>query len=319
MMLSVRVAARQQQALDICSYDLVAADPAAPLPSFEAGAHIDVHVPGGQVRQYSLWNDPRERGIYRIGVLRDTAGRGGSQAMHAGVHAGTQLTISAPRNQFPLAQTRAHSLLLAGGIGITPLLCMAQVLAARQAPFALHYCSRSRERAAFLDRLQAPDLADHVHLHLDDGPPEQRLPIDAVLAAAQPGTHLYVCGPKGFLDAVLGQAQALAWPLEQLHHESFQGATQVKKGDRPFTLELARSGRRVSVAVGQTATQALLAAGVDVPVSCEQGICGTCVTTVLDGIPEHRDSYLLPEERASNTCFTPCCSRARTSVLVLDL
>ncbi|SEB08711.1 PDR/VanB family oxidoreductase [Variovorax sp. YR216] len=317
-LLQVRVAARRQEAQDICSFDLVAAGAAA-LPGFSPGAHVDVHVPGGLVRQYSLWNDPTEQGIYRIGVLKEPNGRGGSRAMHEAVEIGTLLQVSAPRNQFALNESAGSSLLLAGGIGITPILCMAQALARRERAFSLHYCTRSRDRAAFLERLYAADLAGSVHLHFDDGPASQRLDIDALLQRQDPATHLYVCGPKGFMDAVLDAAKKSGWPDDRVHYEFFRADPVHLEGDAPFEVRLARSGRIVAIPADRTVTQALAEAGVDVPTSCEQGICGTCVTPVLEGTPDHRDSYLMPDEHAANDCFTPCCSRSRSPLLVLDL
>jgi vanillate O-demethylase ferredoxin subunit len=276
-------------------------------------------VPGGLVRRYSLWNDASDPGLYRIGVLKEVSGRGGSRAMHDTVMQGDVLTIGAPRNQFALVAGAPRSLLMAGGIGITPMLCMAQELARRQEAFEFHYSVRSAARAAFLDRLAVPALHDHVRLHFDDGDPDQRLQIQAVLQSQPAGTHLYVCGPKGFMDAVLQGARNLGWPEELLHYEFFQADAKSLDGDAAFDVRLARSGRIVRVAADRTVVQALAAAGVDVPVSCEQGICGTCVTTVLAGRPDHRDSFLLPQERAAHSCFTPCCSRSLDGELVLDL
>ncbi|MBO9651128.1 MAG: oxidoreductase [Variovorax sp.] len=317
-LLQVRVAARRQEAQDICSFDLVAAG-AERLPSFSPGAHIDMQIPGGWTRQYSLWNDPTDEGVYRIGVLREANGRGGSRAMHEAVDTGTVLQISAPRNQFALVESAGPSLLLAGGIGITPILCMAQALAQRKRAFSLHYCSRSRERAAFLERLDAKDLAGSVHLHFDDGPASQRLDVHALLQRQDPSTHLYVCGPKGFMDAVLDAANRFDWADDRVHYEFFRADPIHLEGDAAFEVRLARSGRVVAIPANQTVAGALAAAGIEVPTSCEQGICGTCVTRVLEGTPDHRDSYLMPDERAANDCFTPCCSRSRTPVLVLDL
>lgn len=316
--LKVKVASKRLEAQGICSFELVPAQEGASLPAFTPGAHIDVCVPGGWVRQYSLWNDEQERDVYRIGVLHVPDGRGGSRAMHERVEVGTCLHISAPKNLFPLRSTETPSLLLAGGIGITPLLAMAQALGRRAAPFSLYYCARSRAAAAFLDRLAEPDLAAHVQLHWDDGAPEQRLDIGAVLQSQSSACDLYVCGPKGFMDAVLTQARALGWSDDRLHCEFFQADVKPQDGDQAFDLHLRQSGKTVRVAADQTAAQALAAAGFPVPTSCEQGICGTCLTHISDGIPDHRDSFLMPEERAANNCFTPCCSRAVTSYLSIE-
>jgi len=319
VVLPVRVARKAVEALDICSFELVAAD-GQPLPAFSAGAHLDVQVPGGLTRQYSLCNAPHETHRYLIGVLRDAASRGGSAAMHDRVREGDVLTIGAPKNHFPLAPQARRHLLLAGGIGITPILCMAEQLAASGADFALHYSTRSRERTAFHDRLRASAFAERVAFHFDDGEAAQRLDLAALLAAPQAGTHLYVCGPRGYIDAVLAGARAHGWPEAQLHREYFAGGDAAPAaGDTAFEVQLASTGRVIAVPADRTVVQALAAAGVEVQTSCEQGVCGTCLTRVLAGTPEHRDLYLTPEEQAANDQFTPCCSRARSARLVLDL
>jgi vanillate O-demethylase ferredoxin subunit len=322
-LLPVRVARKAPEAEDICRLELVSAG-GAPLPPFSAGAHVDVHLPGGLVRQYSLCNNPAEAGRYVLGVLREPASRGGSVAVHERLSEGDELLISPPRNLFPLAEAASGHLLLAGGIGLTPLLAMAETLAARGEPFALHVAARHAGRVAFRERLQKGPLAAHTQLHLDDGPPAQRLDLPVVLAAPAAGQHLYVCGPAGFIAAVLDTARAQGWPEAQLHCEHFGAAPAApgapgSAGDRPFELRLARSQRVVPVSAVQTAAQALNAAGIFVPTSCEQGICGTCLTRVLEGECEHRDQYLEPGEQAANDQFLPCCSRARGAALVLDL
>lgn len=317
--LQVRVARRTHEALDICGLELVAADGAA-LPAFAAGAHVDVHLPGGLVRQYSLCNDPAETHRYQIAVLRDAASRGGSAAVHDLVAEGDLLQISAPRNHFALAAEAPHHLLLAGGIGITPILCMAERLSRLGRSFRLHYAGRSPQRMAFGQRIAEAAFAAQVQWHFDDGDAAQRLDIAAVLARAEADTHLYVCGPQGFMDAVLGQARQQGWAEHRLHWEFFAAADAgPRDGDAAFEVQLASSGRVVRVDAGQSVTQALQAAGVEVMVSCEQGVCGTCLTRVLSGQIDHRDAYLTPEEQAAGDQFTPCCSRSRCERLVLDL
>jgi len=316
--LTVRVARKTVEAVDICSFELVDAG-GADLPPFTPGSHIDVHLPNGLVRQYSLCNDPNERHRYLIAVLRDAGSRGGSRCMHDQLHEGDALQIGAPRNQFPLAADASHSVLLAGGIGVTPMLCMAERLWASGADFQLHYCTRSRSRTAFHDALLQRAFAPSIHFHFDDGYADQRVDLDALTAAPQPDTHVYVCGPRGFMDAVLERCRRAGWPEEQVHSESFSADLAAMAAGDAFEVMLSRSGRLVAVPAGQTVIQALEAVGVSVPTSCEQGVCGTCLTRVLDGEPDHRDSFLLPAEQARNDCFTPCCSRARSSRLVLDL
>lgn len=317
--LRVRVASKRLEAQDICSFELVAADAGAALPSFTAGAHVDVHLPGGLVRQYSLWNRPDEPAVYRIAVLKEATGRGGSRAMHEAVHEDAVLTIGTPRNQFALADAGAKALLLAGGIGVTPILSMAQHLSALGRPFEMHYCTRSAARTAFRERVASLGQVHAVHVHHDDGSAGQRLDIAQLLKAQPADCHLYVCGPQGFMAAVLQAARDLGWPDARAHREFFAAVSAAQSGDAAFQVQLGRSGRVIDVAADQSVVQALAQAGVVVPTSCEQGICGTCVTGVLQGTPDHRDTFLMPEEQAANRCFTPCCSRARSPLLVLDL
>ena len=315
-LLSLLVAGRTLAAHDIVCLELVAGDGAA-LPSFTAGAHLDVHLPGGLVRPYSLCNDPAETHRYVLGVLKEPASRGGSLAVHA-LQVGDVLSASVPRNHFPLAPSAGRHLLMAGGIGVTPLLSMARSLARGGLPFEMHYSTRSPERTAFADEIRASGFADRVHFHHDDTP-ASHLDLPGLMAAASADTHLYVCGPGGYLNAVLGAARAAGWAEARLHSEVFNAEVVPQAGDSAFEVELAASKRVIPVAADQTVAQALTAAGVFVPLSCEQGVCGTCLTRVLAGVPEHRDLYLTPEEQAANDQFTPCCSRARTARLVIDL
>lgn len=201
----VRIAAKTQEAVDICGFELVAAD-ARSLPAFSAGSHIDVTV-GGLTRQYSLCNDPSEKHRYLIAVLKDAKGRGGSLSMHEQLHPGDTIQISVPRNHFHLASNARRHLLLAGGIGVTPILCMADRLAGLSADFSMHCCARSPERAAFRTRVEQSGFASRVHFHFDDGTQEQKLDIPALLRTPEPAVHVYVCGPKGFMDAVLCSAR----------------------------------------------------------------------------------------------------------------
>jgi vanillate O-demethylase ferredoxin subunit len=313
----LRIARKTIEAPDIASFELVDAEGRALTP-FAAGSHVDVHLPGGAVRQYSLCNDPRETHRYLIAVLKDPNSRGGSLAMHA-LEAGETVAVSEPKNHFALAHDARHSLLLAGGIGITPILCMAERLANVGASFELHYCTRSEERTAFAQRIRASSFAARAHFHHDDGAQAQKLDIRALVAQPRPGVHLYVCGPTGFMDAVLGAARQAGWTEEALHREYFAAAPIDTRGDGSFEVQIASSGAVIRVAREQSVVAALAAAGIEVPTSCEQGVCGTCLTRVLEGEPEHRDMYLTPQERAKNDQFTPCCSRAKTARLVLDL
>ncbi len=317
--IDVVVQDRVDEATDIVRFDLAVPPGAAPLPAAAAGAHIDVEVPGVGLRQYSLI-EPVAAGARhcRIAVQRELASRGGSSWLVDQAQVGQRLRISTPRNHFALAPSDAPVLLLAGGIGITPLLCMAQELHAAGRPFALHYAGRTRTRMAFADRLLAEPWAARVQLHMDDGPPAQRFNAPAVLAAAAPGTPLYTCGPSGFMDHVLASARAAGWPEDRLHREYFSAAPVDHSADGPFEIVWGIGGPVIRVAADQSAAQALLDAGIELQLSCEQGVCGTCLTGVIEGRPDHRDYYLTDAEHAANDRFTPCCSRACTPRLVLD-
>jgi vanillate O-demethylase ferredoxin subunit len=315
--LKVRVVKKQAEAEGIASFELARVNGAA-LPPFSAGSHIDVHLPGGITRQYSLCNASHESHRYRVAVLRDAASRGGSVAMHDSVHEGDVITISTPRNHFALHPAQ-RTLLLAGGIGVTPLLCMADRLARTGANFALHYCTRSAERTAFASEIAASPMAPHVHFHFDAGAPEQKLDLGAVLADPAPDTRLYICGPAGFIDHVVATAKAAGWPADHIHLEYFGSAAQDTSGDQPFQVRIASTGKVYPIASNVSIVEALRSEGIDILTSCEQGVCGTCLTRVLEGEVEHRDMYLTEEEKATNEQFMPCCSRARSPLLVLDL
>ena len=316
-MIEVQVTARRDEALDICSYELAPVD-GGPLPTFTAGAHIDVHLPGGLIRQYSLCNHPEERHRYLIGVLKDPTSRGGSRSLHEQILPGARLHISEPRNLFPLAPQARRHLLFAGGIGITPILCMAEQLAQSGASFELHYCARSRQRAAFLERLRQSPYADRVFLHFDEAP-ETALDAARILSAPDNDVHLYVCGPGGFMQHVLDTARAQGWKDTCLHREYFAATPTDTRDDGRFSVKLASSGQVFEIPADRSVVQVLESHGIDIPISCEQGVCGTCLTRVLEGVPDHRDLFLTEAEQACNDQFTPCCSRSKTAVLVLDL
>jgi len=317
-LIEVRVARKNVEAEGITSFEFVRPD-GGTLPAFEPGAHLDIHVPGGLIRQYSLCNPANETNRYQIAVLRDPGSRGGSVAMHDQLNEGDIVKISAPRNHFPLQAGVKHTLLLGGGIGITPVLCMAEHLARDSQSFELHYCTRSPSRTAFHDAIKAGPFADKVEFHFDDGAAEQKLDIAGKLSSVSPDTHLYVCGPKGFMDAVLGKARELGWPESRIHFEYFAAEVVHKADDGTFEVEVSSSGKVIPVAPDQTIAQALAAAGIEVPLSCEQGVCGTCLTRVVSGTPDHRDMYLTPAEQEANDQILVCCSRSKSPKLVLDL
>ena len=315
--LTVRVARIARQTPEILAFELV--HPwGRPLPPYEAGAHIDVLMPGGFSRQYSLARAPAASNAtsYLIGVKREADSRGGSASMHERVREGDLLPISTPRNTFPLRAEAAHHLLLAGGIGMTPLLAMAQALAARGAGFTLCVFARSEEHLAFAEALRGPALAPHLRLHLDQGDASQRIDLRALLAERAPDTHLYVCGPGGFMKAV--REAAVRWPEDALHAEYFAAPADASTGTGlPFTLRLAQRGIHVPVAADQTAVDALHEVGIDIPVSCQQGLCGTCVVEAEGDGAEHRDFCLTGSERRHKVAL--CCSRAKGRELVLQL
>ncbi len=314
----VRVVRKWQEAERIFGFELE--DPAGDgLPSFQPGAHIDVHLPGGITRQYSLCGLPSESRRYHIAVQREVNSRGGSERFCATIHEGDMLGISEPRNHFPLVSAEA-TLLLAGGIGITPLICMAEQLAHAGASFELHYCTQTQGRTAFRERIAASKYCNSTFFHFDDGDPSQRLDIDSVLKDPQASRHLYVCGPPGFLEFVRSRAREHAWGAGNVHFEYFAApSNETRDETQSFELVSARSGRTVIVGKDESALDALVRMGIDVPRSCEAGVCGTCLTNVVEGTPDHRDCFLSDEERAANTLFLPCCSRSRSARLVLDV
>lgn len=316
--LSVRVADKRIEAQDVVSLELVDRG-GAPLPPFTAGAHIDVHLPGGLIRQYSLLNDCTERTRYRIGVLREPQSRGGSVAVHQDIQVGDTLYISQPRNRFAL-QSAPYSLLLAGGIGVTPILCMARRLQAQAAEFQLHYWCRTRARAAFLSDIDALGAAHAPGLHFDDEP-DTALDVSGLLAGVSAQAQLYVCGPAGFIDHVITRAREHGIDDSRIHFERFAAAEcpDTNTDVQAFQVRLGSTGEVFDIPANEPVTRALDRQGVFIPVSCEEGICGTCLTGVIEGTPDHRDTYLTDDEHAANKEFTPCVSRSKTPILVIDL
>lgn len=314
-LIPVEVTRSEPLAENIRRIDLVRAG-GGELPAFEAGAHVDVHLPNGLIRQYSLWNDPADNRQYCLGVLLEPAGRGGSAEMHR-LRCGDRIKVSWPRNNFRLVEAD-DIILLAGGIGVTPLLSMAQYLYHGQRPFTLHYCARSPERMAFQEWLRASGFAAKVQLHFDNGPAEQRFDFAALSRKPPRETHLYVCGPTGFMDAALSAAEGY-WPETALHREYFAAKPTATGEDQPFFVQLRSTGETFGIPAGQSIAEVLERHGIDVPRACEQGICGTCMTPVLKGIPDHRDLVMTAAEHAQNHQMTLCCSRAQSELLVLDL
>ena len=303
------VAARRPLAAGVIELELVPVDGGA-LPAWEPGAHVDLHLPGGMVRQYSLCGDPGEP--LRVAVLREAEGRGGSRHLHDVTALGDTLAVGRPRNNFALAPSRRY-LFIAGGIGITPLIPM--IAAARQAgaEWSLLYGGRSRRSMAFLDLLEGSEevtIAPQDEVGLLD--------LAAVLSTPRADTLIYSCGPEPLLLAV--EAASADWPTGALHLERFKAREDLPDDDgTAFEVVLARSGISLTVEAGQSILDAVSRAGVPVPSSCQEGTCGTCETIVLEGEPEHRDSVLTPADQAAGDCMMICCSRARGERLVLDL
>lgn len=282
------------------------------LPPFEAGAHVDIHLPVG-IRQYSLANAPAERHRYLLGVKRDVGGAGGSIHMHDKLRVGELVRFGVPRNNFPLHPSAAPAILLGGGIGITPLLAMMAELEAAGRQWKLHYSVRARKDCI---RFEGPSFRPgNVMIHIDEEA-GGFMDIAAIVDAAAPDAHFYCCGPTPMLDAYRAAA---AGRDQQFVHLEYFANEQAPATDGNFSVELARSGRQVGIAPGRTILDALREIGMDLPSSCEQGVCGTCETRVLSGVPDHRDLLLSPEEKAANDVMMICCSGSLTPKLVLDL
>lgn len=312
--LDLLVSNRKSTATDIIELTLSSADRSV-LPPFEAGAHIDVQIRDGLVRQYSLCGDSNCETEYRLGILRDPNSRGGSVAVHDTFDTGSSIKVAPPRNNFPLQTQSSHSILLAGGIGITPMLSMAYTLKRQSKSFELHYCVKSEDRVAFAQELN--QFGDAITIYLDTNSPEERFNIDETLAKPAADNHIYVCGPSGFIDFVTESAQRLNWKPESVHCERF--GAEVDTDGAPFTVVAKKSGKTFSVQPGQTIVDVLNEHNIQVPVSCQSGVCGTCLVDVLSGTPDHRDLVQTDFEKASNKKITVCCSRSKTNELVLDI
>ncbi len=316
--LQVRVQATTYEAQHILGFELVPLSPATDLPSFTAGAHIDVQLPGGLLRSYSLLNDPKESHRYCIGVNLDAHSRGGSRHMHEQLRTGAMLSISAPRNLFEMDESSPFNVFIAGGIGITPLLSMMARSQALGTPWRLHYAARTRQHAGFLDRLAAyqGQPGAEVQLNFDQEPGGRMLDLNSVIAALPQGAHVYACGPQPLL-AAYGQATA-SLPPARVHREYFAAQEEAATGGS-YTVTLARSQRTLQIQPGQTLLDGLIAIGAEPTFSCQQGICGTCEVKVLEGTPDHRDMVLTEAEQAANDRMMVCCSGAKSVRLVLDL
>jgi vanillate O-demethylase ferredoxin subunit len=315
-LLSVRVASITPEALGVIALELLPV--AGELPPFTAGAHIDLHLAPGLVRSYSLMNPPSERHRYVIAVQRETAGRGGSAYVHDRLQRNDVIAIGAPRNNFALDESAAHSVLIGGGIGVTPLVSMAARLEALGRSWRMHYCARTRAHAAARTAL-APH-GDKVRFNFDQEDGGRMLDLAALVADAPPGTHFYCCGPLPMLAAF---ERAMSGRRPSFAHVEYFSAPVMPAGDTRrtggFAVTLARSGRTLQVPAGSTILDTLQDAGVDVAYSCMEGVCGSCETAVLEGVPDHHDLVLSADEKAAGTTMMICCSGCKGDRLVLDI
>lgn len=316
--LALQIRQIRLEATGIHSFELRAPDHEH-LPAFTAGAHIDVHLPGGLVRQYSLCNDPAESHRYVIGVLKDLNGRGGSLRVHEALKVGDTVKVSRPRNQFELQPQQTSALLIAGGIGITPLKSMAHSLLQAGTPFELHYCARSCEVAAFTEELVELNrrVPGSARWHFDNGVVGAGLDLAALLAVQPAGTHLYFCGPPGFMKACAQAAEH--WQPGTVHSEHFQAPTRAEPlaPTTGATLKLSKSERELVLPEGSNLLDFLDQHGIHVPTSCVSGLCGTCKTGYADGEVEHNDFIL--DDAEKNHCLTPCVSRILSRSITLHL
>ena len=321
-LLTLRVKSATWEAQGVLAFELVPMDATTALPPFEAGAHINLYLGGNLVRSYSLHNLQTERHRYVIGVNLDAKSRGGSRLMHQVLRVGETLQVTHPANNFHLHEDEAYTVLIAGGIGVTPLLGMARRLTQIGRPWQMIYAARSRASAAFVDTLQAlaAQAGTTLHLHFDDEHGGKPLDLAGTLAALpadiQKSGHAYCCGPLPMLAAF--EAATTARPREQVHLEYFS-APEAAAVEGGFVVELARSKRTVTIHSGNTILEALLDIGIEPPFSCQQGICGTCEVRVLEGIPDHRDLVLSDAEKNDNDRMMICCSGSKSPKLVLDL
>ncbi len=315
-LLTVRVARIADLAPRIRMFELVS--DGMPLPPFEAGAHLEVQTGSGLTRHYSLANDPAERDRYVLAVLREPEGLG-SGWMHGSVQVGDRLSVSAPNNAFPLEETASEHILVAGGVGITPIRSMALRLKAIGARFRVIYCTRSAEETAFRDDL-VEALGPSLLLHHDHGDPARSLDLEALLGDQPPGAHVYVCGPRRMVDAA--RVATMFWPTDAVHVEVFASSAAKPKqaaDNEPFEVTLARSGRVFEIPADKSILDVLLAAGVKAPYVCREGHCSNCRTGLLGGLADHRDNVMDEGEKAAQDTIYVCVSRALPGErLVLD-
>jgi vanillate O-demethylase ferredoxin subunit len=303
--------------------DIELIDPnGADLPPFTPGAHIDIRTPVGQLRQYSLCGPADNRRSYRICVRRDEVSRGGSRSLHSDLRVRAKVEVTGPRNLFPLPEVKRY-ILVSAGIGITPIIGMARRLAADGAAFELHHFERCRSRVAFLDELTSGMLQAATTLHIGDEGNSFRNGAPSCLSKTQPEAVVLACGPNGFLDLLTERLIDAGWLQEQIHSERFRSEASptapVVGETTSFEVQIASTGKCFAVGTHETIANVLQINGVPIELSCEQGMCGACLTRVISGSPDHRDIVLSEPEKAANNQMTICCSRSSSPVLVLDL
>ncbi|WP_316227643.1 MULTISPECIES: PDR/VanB family oxidoreductase [unclassified Bradyrhizobium] len=314
---TVVVARKAIEAYNMASFELVPADD-QPLPGFTPGSHIDVTLPNGLIRQYSLWNSSSERNRYCIGVWKDANSRGGSKALHLDIQEGDKLQVSRPRNRLKVPKATTRALLLARGIGVTPMLSIADALKAKNIPFELHYVFALMSPDSFRSTIEASSFAENTTFYKESSEDNQLLKPATVLADRPEDTQLFICGVDWWQDPIIALAKQKGFAEERIHVERFTAKAAAALLDKVFEVKIASTGATFKIPGDKTVTAFLEESGVKIQTSCEQGMCGTCKTKVLEGEIDHRDKRLSSEQRAQGY-FLPCVSRAKGDTLVLDL
>lgn len=315
-LIELRVCAIHHVALNVKAFELKHPNE-RPLPPFTAGSHIDVYLGNGLSRSYSLLNSPEETNRYVIAVHRSPTSAGGSSYMHEEILSGDFLKCTSPKNHFPLEEIAASFCFIAGGIGVTPMLSMIHRAIALGKPWELHYCTRTRQHAAYLNELQSLTASSHgrLHTYFDQEPEGNRLDLAALASGISDQTHLYCCGPTGMLEAF----ESVTHRIRDRAHVEYFGAKEAAARDGGYTVELAKSGLTLTIPQGKSILDIVLDAGIPIRTSCREGICGSCETAILHGEADHRDALLSDQERKDNKSMMICCSGSKGPLLVLDL
>jgi len=313
----VIVAKKTAEAHNMVSFELV--DPnGEDLPAFSAGSHIDVTIPGGLVRQYSLCNSSLERNRYVIGVWNDANSRGGSKALHGQVNAGDALQVGLPRNRFRVPRSTKRAILLARGIGVTPILSIADYLKSQNIPFDLHYVYALMSPGSFHGLIMESNFAENTKFYHEARELNQLLNPATILQDQPEDMQLFICGVDWWQDPIINTAKQKGWSEERIHVERFTAKVPAAILDKVFDVKIASTGNIYKVPGDKTVTAFLEEQGVKIPTSCEQGMCGTCKVKVLEGEIDHRDKRLSPQQKEEGF-FLACVSRAKGDLLVLDL